>query len=285
MKKKNILVLGAQGMLGHTVYAYLCKKFPGSVWGTAQRKNKKLLSFKVENLDKDLTRIFKEVEQVDYVINCIALLESKSKADFKKINSDFPLQLVSILKKSNTRLIHISTDAVFCKTQGVVNEKDIPNPEDEYSKSKLRGEPKLKNSLSIRTSILGFDQKSHKGLLEWFLIEESPQGYINQLWSGCTTLQLAKLLEFILNKELFECLRNKTAVLHFAPFKKTSKYEILNAFNLHLKHKKEIKQIKSNIEINRQLETCYPEDIYLNLFTKNINTALQELISFERIQI
>ena len=146
-------------------------------------------------------------------------------------NSEFPQKLAELSKKYVFKLIQVSSDAVFSSIYGEATEQNKTNPENEYGKSKLKGEPKSMSVLSIRTSLLGFDPLKRKGLLEWASNSiNNIHGYTNHTWSGCTTLQFAKLCEFLIKNDNFDTYRKNSPILHFAPLGPTTKYEILSDF-------------------------------------------------------
>lgn len=148
----SILVLGARGMVGHTVYNYLKQKFPYNIFGTI-REDDTFFSLKASSVEKDLSTIFKEKEDIGYVINCIAILNtSRNTKTMEIVNTVFPQRLDALSHKYRYKVIHISSDAVFNALSGNVTESSIPFPEDTYGVTKLKGEPTSANSLSIRTS-------------------------------------------------------------------------------------------------------------------------------------
>lgn len=283
--RKNILILGADGMVGRTVYRYLQTIYPQNVWGTTRRKkndNKTLLHFTTESYKKNFSNIIKKLKKIDYIINCIAI----TKNDYQRekliyTNALFPLLLEKFVEEQQCKLIHISTDGVFPLLAGEVYESSPPGPNDYYSNSKLLGETLSKNALTFRTSFLGLDSVSHKGLLE--KIKRSNQsfnGYTNQIWTGCTTLQFAKLCEEIIKKNLFTKFRKASPILHFAPLGPLTKYEIVNTFTKLIKKSLIIKKTKGE-ERKRILRTDYIYLPFLNQYNNDIKKALQELINFE----
>lgn len=279
--KNNILVLGATGMLGHVVYSYLLNVFPENVWGTSRKEKSNFFMLDTNTLDTDFNSIINRIKKINYVINCIGLLNSGDSRNFSKVNTKFPQNLASLCEKLNFKLIHVSTDAVFSENVGRVTEADAPKPISEYGKSKLDGEPKFNSSLSIRTSLIGFDPIEHKGLLEWILKAKDPiSGFTNQLWSGCTTLQFAKLCESIMVNNDFSTLRELSPVLHFFPLGPITKYELLKIILTYCKIDTNLKKETSNT-INRVLYSRF--DYFLNeKYTSNIKIALHELILFEK---
>ena len=112
-----------------------------------------------------------------------------------EINSLLPHKLLSAAEKYNIRLIHISTDCVFSGTKGNYSETDNPDPSDIYGISKLLGEFSCSKNLVIRTSIIGPELNTKRGLLEWFLSQKDEcKGFEKAIFSGLTTLELSKVI-------------------------------------------------------------------------------------------
>jgi len=194
MDKKNILILGATGMLGSAVYGHLRNKYKLIVSLRDNRKIKLLekaygkmkghraIVFDAAGVYNDFlgsggypgkyfNNFVKEVGKVDYVINAVGItkpfsLENPALTMF--INGALPHILSSIFKD---KLIHITTDCVYDGLIGFpYNERSSKTPVDLYGLSKSMGEPEA--SLTLRTSIIGRELEGHTGLLDWFLKQE-----------------------------------------------------------------------------------------------------------------
>lgn len=209
MKDKKILILGANGTLGHKLLQTGNKlKYP--VYGTVRKFNpvlKKLGIFRkqlfcridiekdrgVKDLDKIITN-----EKFNTIVNCIGTIPQKTKDPVKTIycNSLFPHIIAKICSKNKSRLIHISTDCVFSGKKGTYTENDEPNPIDLYGKSKELGEIYYGGHLTIRTSFIGREISGKKaGLFEWFLSQSGEiNGFSKAIWSGLTTSFLSRVI-------------------------------------------------------------------------------------------
>jgi dTDP-4-dehydrorhamnose reductase len=145
-----------------------------------------------------LKKIFDQAKP-DVVINCIGIIKQKnyevSPDDIIFINAVFPHNLFKICQQFNSRLIQISTDCVFKGDKGDYSEDDICDATDLYGKTKFLGELHYLNSVTLRTSIIGFESNSNYSLLEWFLSQkDSVHGYSKAIFSGLTTLELAHVI-------------------------------------------------------------------------------------------
>jgi len=278
MKKLTILVLGVHGMVGHTVYTYLSSNPRLTVFGTIRKRSRiksgmTSLRLSVESAEKDVEKIYKTIGKIDFIINCIGEInKDANKQSLVLVNSWFPHLLEHITKRENTRLIHISTDAVFGKLQGKVTERTTPIPDTLYGMSKLLGETEQTHALTIRTSFIGTDIKNKKGIIEQIRSGKTLlEGYSNQIWSGCTTVQFAQLCELLTNTVSFENIRKKTAFIHFFPLPKITKYmlmkKIVSASGIALPVKKTKKE-----KTTRILHSLFP------FFTSSYENALEEIL-------
>jgi len=246
---KKVLVLGSTGMLGHQVTNYLLSfKDKYNVLDISYRNklNDSTIIIDVEKDLKSLEKIIKNFKP-NFIVNCIGILVSESINNVSKanyINGKFPHHIKEICKKNESKLIHISTDCVFSGLRGDYKEDDIPDSKTNYGKSKILGEVIDKNNLTLRTSIIGPEiKKNGEGLLSWFLNEQnsSVKGYGKAVWSGVTTVELAKVIEKCMASNIF-------GLYHVTNNEKISKYNLLKLFNDYLYFEKNI--ILDNTVVN-----------------------------------
>ncbi len=280
MKSKKILVLGATGMLGRVVFKYFLKKKSLTTLGTSRTKNENLFLLDVRE-KKSLKKILDQTGNIDFIINCIGTLKSNPSKDYS-INYTLSSHLEKLQKKYKFKLIDISTDDVFNSLSGKVNENSSPSPNNPYAKSKLRGEVSSNFSINIRTSIIGFDPEEKKGLIEFLKKNKKVSGCIDQIWSGCTALQFARLCDYLMNNNSFTRLRRKTNVVHFAPLGPITKYELLKKISKTLLLKTRVVKYKSNEKIDRILTSSYFDKKFLRRYTTEIDQALTDLQKFEK---
>ena len=154
-KRKNLLITGATSQLGQCLLA-LKDQYPDFYFDFATSSELDITDKKQVN-----RRFDKYSYQV--VINCAAytnveLAEKESKKAFL-VNAIGAKNMAEACKEFNVVLIHISTDYVFDGKKGSpYTEEDLPNPINEYGKSKLAGENYIQEILHehfiIRTSWL-----------------------------------------------------------------------------------------------------------------------------------
>ena len=206
-KRMKILVLGCNGMAGHLISLYF-KELGHEVVGFARSESKLLCSTVLGDASNmDLVRKTIEGGNFDTVINCIGLLNQfaeNNKAMAVLLNGYLPHYLVEITKGLKTKVIHMSTDCVFAGNDGPYYEDSIPNGTTFYDRSKAIGEFNDDKNLTFRNSIIGPDIKATGiGLFNWFMKQSGPiKGYTGAIWTGVTTLTLAKAMEAALKENL-----------------------------------------------------------------------------------
>lgn len=228
----KILVLGGTGMAGHTISIYL-KEAGHDVTVFSRRK----ITF-CSNINGNVTN-FSELEKIildgkyDAVINAIGILnqdaeDNKSKAVI--LNSYLPHFLSDITNNSRTKIIHMSTDCVFSGKTGNYSESSFRDGETFYDRSKAMGELDNNKDLTFRNSIIGPDMNEKGiGLFNWFMKQEGQiSGYSKAIWTGVTTLTLAKAMEQAL-------IENLSGLYNLVNNTTINKYELLKLFNKSMK--------------------------------------------------
>jgi len=204
---KKIIILGSSGMLGHMVYMYLrnlCLYDLIDVSYHSKLTDKSILldAYNKSEVEELIIR-----ERPDIVINCVGILINVANSNPSNaiyLNSYLPNQLSGILEKIGGKLIQISTDCVFSGKKGSYDEQDVRDADDVYGKSKALGEVVNNRDLTLRTSIIGPELKSNGvGLFHWFMQQSGEiNGYTRALWSGVTTLEMAKVIHNAIEKNL-----------------------------------------------------------------------------------
>ncbi len=204
----KILILGGSGMLGHRLWINLRKEH--EVWVTVRGEHNPFPN--VPEFPEDFiryrvdARIFDEVTralasiQPDLVINCIGLIKqigdiANDSLFSISLNALFPHRVSLICRTAKIRMIHISTDCVFSGKKGHYVESDPSDAEDLYGRTKFLGELHYPHTVTIRTSIIGQELKTHLGLIEWFLAQTGTiKGYRKAIYTGFTTDELARII-------------------------------------------------------------------------------------------
>lgn len=223
----RILVIGAGGMAGHVIAAYL--KEQGHEVHTLSARNK--LNDETTLLDvTDQTQLnsFLKNSEFDIIINCIGVLvkQSEERKDLASyLNAYLPHYLEKLYENTSTKIIHLSTDCVFSGKNAPYYENSLYDGEIFYDRSKALGEVINKKDLTFRMSIIGPDmQPTGVGLFNWFYAQTGEiSGYKTAIWNGVTTITLARAIEAAIEQ-------NITGLYHLVPKGNISKYDLLGLF-------------------------------------------------------
>lgn len=279
----KILILGASGMLGHSLFNYFSRDNRFQTYATL-RSASSLKYFNggfkdniFTNIDcvkeDDLIEIF-SLLRPEAVINCVGIVKQLNQsADPLKslpINSMLPHRLANLCNLTSCRLIHISTDCVFSGRFGNYTEDMPPDPVDVYGRSKLLGEVDRLNCVTMRTSMIGHEIYSRKGLVEWFLSQAGPiKGYTNAIFTGFPTIELANI---IANYVLPD--KSINGIYHVAS-QPISKFDLLKLIAEIYQKTIEIIPDETSLIINRSLnankfneQTGYSPPEWIELITK-----------------
>jgi len=223
-------------MLGSMLLRYLCRDLNFAIYGTSRRTGTNALTFEVGSADS-LREFLGTHGPFPYIINCIAILRRARvrssaipQSEMVRINGLFPHELAAVASEFGSRLIHVSTDAVFHPTAGKCRPSDFPAPADLYGRTKLVGEPFAENAITVRCSLVGPSPVRKQGLFEWIISQPQNatiQGFEDQSWNGVTTLQFAQMCLRILQASVFDILRAGSPVHHFCPNAAVTKYELV----------------------------------------------------------
>lgn len=228
----KVLVLGATGMAGHTISIYF-KEAGHSVTAFSRRKFKYCNNIIRDIRDFNFLRNVIEEGNFDAIINAIGIL-NKDAEDNKSLtillNGYLPHYLSEITRNMKTRVIHMSTDCVFSGKTGGYMENSPRDGKTFYDRSKALGELENDKDLTFRNSIIGPDlNKNGIGLFNWFMKQEGQiNGFTKAIWTGVTTLTLAKAMEKALEEDL-------TGLYNLVNSESISKLDLLRLFNKHFK--------------------------------------------------
>jgi dTDP-4-dehydrorhamnose reductase len=245
----KILILGANGMIGHRVLLEARLQFGKDVYGLMRRSKSDFgdYTFLQNNIfDKIDVNDWSKLESVlndlrpDVVINAIGMtirrLEISDLNKAMEINSFLPQKLSKWAQANSSKLIHFSTDCVFGGESGSYTEVSLPSAKDNYGKTKFLGEVLGDNSLTLRFSCIGQELDMRSELLEWFLSQKGKtlKGYTKALYSGVTSLVVAKE-----TCRMIKDFKNLTGLFQISS-QPISKYDLLVLANEYFENKSEI---------------------------------------------
>lgn len=250
----KFLVLGSNGMLGRYMFKYLHEQNHTVLPYT----RKQLDAFHPE--DKNFEKLASA--DVDIVINCTGLIKQRkdiSTIDMIQVNSIFPLELAEMCEHLRYKFVHITTDCVFDGFRGGYDESDSHCARDVYGKTKSLGEPE--NATVIRTSIIGEELQNKLSLVEWVKSQagKACDGYLNHFWNGVTCLQLAKIVEEVVEEDLWwKGVRHIFSPVH------VSKYDLVDMINKAYGLEIDLKLANAKQSCDRTLKSNHDE---VNLLT------------------
>ena len=205
----RVLVLGASGMLGSTLFRAFSRDSELQTFGSVREASAKrhfipdlqASLILTANLDGEsgLLNAF-AVAKPDVVINCIGIIKQLPNAndhlESLAINATLPHRLAKYCDATGARLVHFSTDCVFSGKQGNYSEEDFPDAYDLYGRTKFLGEVSYENSVTLRTSIIGHELNRSKSLVDWFLSQsDEVMGFSKAIFSGLPTIEVARVVK------------------------------------------------------------------------------------------
>ena len=255
LKNKNILKIFNKPLVYYSIFfAKKCKFIDRVIVSTDSKKYKKICEkygaevpflrpkriSKDNSLDVDCFKHAISWLKVNYnynpdiIINCIGILIKESDIDPENsifLNSYLPHRLTRLSDKIDAKLIHISTDCVFSgDKKEQYDEADEKDGRGIYAKTKGLGEVINDKHLTLRTSVVGPELKEDgEELFHWFMGQSGVvSGYTKAIWSGVTTIELAKAVECSIRKDI-------TGLHHITNNSSISKYDLLILFQKHMK--------------------------------------------------
>lgn len=200
----RVLVLGVSGLIGHSVFRALALRTDWAVIGTSRSgvihaSDDAVVIDKIDVMAHGVLEDLFAKYQPSVVVNCIGITKHMSFPNIHEdsigLNALLPHRLGRLCAKSRGRLIHISSDCVFSGEKGKYLDDDVSDAVDLYGKTKALGELASDNSLTLRTSTIGHELSSSRGLLEWFRTQTgSCLGFNRAIFSGLSTYEFARVI-------------------------------------------------------------------------------------------
>jgi dTDP-4-dehydrorhamnose reductase len=222
---EKILIIG-KGFLGEKLFS----EFHDSginVLGTHYHKSDPIIDItNIHSIEK-ITHEFKP----DFIINCAALtnldqIESNPKRAYA-INAYGAKNIAKVSRRNKIKMIHISTDSVFDGMEGMYHEDDVPNPINEYAKSKKMGEDFVKETLDehiiIRTNFYGHNSEE-KFLFNWILkkLKNKQQitGFSDVIFNPLEIRNVSSMISELIYKDF-------DGIMHLSSNEVITKYEFI----------------------------------------------------------
>jgi dTDP-4-dehydrorhamnose reductase len=258
-KMTKVLILGANGMLGHACDQILSTSPGITVVKTARAISDGFLPF--DAASDSISELIEETRP-DWIVNCIGVIKPHIKEDQAdsvhnavKINAEFPFLLA---RSTTAPIIQIATDCVFSGNQGSYTETDLHDALDVYGKTKSLGEAPFENLIHLRASIIGPELGRSTSLLEWFRnqpVGAEVNGFTDHLWNGVTTHHFGMLTRGIISNDIRDISK-----VHIIPTGQIRKSDLLKEFS-HAYDRGDItiREVMSNLKVDRTLSTVNPE--------------------------
>ena len=189
-RRIKVLLIGETGLLGSSFERYF-RLINFTDYRTISRSGNDILL--------DLTKTNELIKILDffkplYIINCAADLSvnnSQPTLMSWSINTKLIETLTNFCKSNKSKLLHFSTDQYYTIGEGKLHKEDeIVSLMNAYAVQKYSAEKIAlldTNSLIVRTSFVGFDDKRKGNLLNWILNELKSSRKTNIYYDAWTT--------------------------------------------------------------------------------------------------
>ena len=228
-----ILVTGASGQLGRSIYSYVKQKKTSDSFVFVTRDQLDLSSF--SNI-----RNYFETHKFDLIINCAAYTKV-DKAEYYRVEADMINHLAikkiaEIAKNNNIKLMHFSTDFVF---DGLKHspyfESDATSPLNFYGQTKLDGENAILsimkfNAIIIRTSWLYSEYGNNfvATILKLSQNNSNLNVVSDQFGTPTYAGDLGQVILDIIKSDKFNILQKASKIYHFSNKGVCSWYDFAN---------------------------------------------------------
>ena len=245
--RPRFFVLGHSGMLGTAVVDVI--RTAGFRYDTTEER------YSGHPLDPVVEAVAHS--DADVVVNCAGITTHRRVTDIRLLvaNALLPQHLAAVPGPRKRLLIHASTDCVFRGDRGRYRVTDPPDAVDPYGLSKRMGELAVATPGSrvvvLRTSIIGPEESTSRGLLAWYLAQrQSVVGWTDHAWNGITTLAWARLMVDIATGRQ----PLPPGIHQPGTNAAVSKYELLRLIGDAFDHSVEVKPVTTETPVDRTLE-------------------------------
>ena len=178
----------------------------------------------------DLHLLQSAIDQIkpNIIVHLAAVVNLKVCEDNFSVARMLHVDVTRFLAKQNAKMLYVSTDSVFNGEAGNYTEESLPDPLNNYGRTKYLGELTVrannKNSLVIRTNIFGYNNPLKSSLAEWALKEfkagNQIRGYSDVLFNAIYTKHLAEIIVTLIDTD-------QNGLINIASKTQISKYDFL----------------------------------------------------------
>ena len=264
---KKILILGGSGFVSTNLIKYLPENWEiFATYNSNIIKSEKIQSFKINFLEtpEKIIPIIQNIKP-DYIIDTVAF----PSVDFceenhiisDKLHIDATKIISKISNKINSKLLFLSTDAVF---EGELNKKyfetNIPKPVNYYGFTKLKAEEIIlstsKNNVVLRTAVIygvGTQSRFTNWILSYLREKRSVDPFVDQFNSPTLVDDLSQAILKILKNDI-------SGLFHATGPTCVNRYDfavmLANEFNLDSNLIKPVTSSQKKQNAPRPISTC-----------------------------
>ena len=290
---KKILILGGSGFVSTNLIKYLPENWDiFATYNSNIIKSEKIQSFKINFLEtpEKIIPIIQNIKP-DYIIDTVAFPsvdfceENHSIAD--KLHIDATKIISKISNKINSKLLFLSTDAVF---EGELNKKyfetNIPKPINYYGFTKLKAEEIIlstsKNNVVLRTSVIygtGTQSRFTNWILSYLREKRPVDPFVDQFNSPTLVDDLSQAIVKILKNDI-------SGLFHATGPTCINRYEfalmLAKEFNLDLNLIRPVTSSQKKQNAPRPISTCLDSsklEEKINFSFKDLKTGISFIAS------
>ena len=290
---KKILILGGSGFVSTNLIKYLPENWEiFATYNSNIIKSEKIQSFKINFLEtpEKIIPIIQNIKP-DYIIDTVAFPsvdfceENHSIAD--KLHIDATKIISKISNKINSKLLFLSTDAVF---EGELNKKyfetNIPKPINYYGFTKLKAEEIIlstsKNNVVLRTSVIygtGTQSRFTNWILSYLREKRPVDPFVDQFNSPTLVDDLSQAIVKILKNDI-------SGLFHATGPTCINRYEfalmLAKEFNLDLNLIRPVTSSQKKQNAPRPISTCLDSsklEEKINFSFKDLKTGISFIAS------
>lgn len=214
LNKQRVLITGVSGLLGSNLALAWRDAF--QILGIYNNHQLLIEGVDLRRADllntKELDETFKHFAP-QVIVHCAALADidacQEDQGLARRMNVEMTKIIADKARSVGSKMVFISTDAVYDGIKGSYKETDRVDPINYYAESKLKAEEYVltdAKALVVRTSFYGFNRAPKRSLAEWIIHElaqkKTIKGFEDVFSSNIFTYDLAQLMAKAIGSDL-----------------------------------------------------------------------------------